>query len=183
MDITALVNITSRAWSLPILAQMNDGTQGRQAPLVAATGAGRTAFAQSMDHLMQIGLVERNPGHGHPLRPEFRLTDRGRQAAAMASRVMAATGAEDLALLRRAWTLPVLTTLGNTSHFNHIRRNLGPITDRALSQSLRLMEDRAWVARRVDATARPPRPLYRAINTGAVISRIAAPHVGFGPPH
>lgn len=35
-----------------------------------------------MDHLIKIGLLERNPGYGHPLRPEFRLTQLGIEAAA-----------------------------------------------------------------------------------------------------
>lgn len=86
MDIKFLVNVTSRAWALPILAGLHDGVPGRQAPLLTATGASRTAFAQSMDHLIGIGLLERNPGHGHPLRPEFRLTKQGAGVAELASK-------------------------------------------------------------------------------------------------
>ena len=80
MDISEIVNVASRAWALPILNCLHGGVPGRQAPLLAATGAGRTAFAQSIGHLIEIGLVERNPGHGHPLRPEFRLTEAGKAA-------------------------------------------------------------------------------------------------------
>jgi len=86
MDIDAFVNATSRAWAIPILSNLHAGIAGRQAPLLAATGANRTAFAQSMDHLISIGLLERNPGYGHPLRPEFRLTQPGVPAAAIAQR-------------------------------------------------------------------------------------------------
>lgn len=87
MDISLFVNITSRAWALPILSNLHTGVAGRQAPLLAATGASRTAFAQSMEHLISIGLLERNPGHGHPLRPEFRLTPSGIKAAAIAHKI------------------------------------------------------------------------------------------------
>ncbi len=170
MDIEALVNLTSRAWSLPILARLHDGVPGRQAPLLAATGAGRTAFAQSMVHLIDLGLMERNPGHGHPLRPEFRLTARGVPVAALAHRVLSVSGERDQDLLRRAWTLPVLTTLQRPRHFTGIRRDLGGITDRALSQSLRGLEERDWVRRSVSDAARPPRPVYCAVNAGEAIS-------------
>ncbi|MFV0385537.1 winged helix-turn-helix transcriptional regulator [Paracoccus sp. (in: a-proteobacteria)] len=179
MDITAFVNITARAWAIPILSHLHAGVAGRQAPLLAATGASRTAFAQSMEHLISLGLLERNPGHGHPLRPEFRLTQKGAAAAAIAHGVQNVSTKEDQDLLRRSWTLPVLTTLHRPRHFNEIKRNLPTITDRALSQSLKSMEVRDWVCRDVDVAARPPRSIYRAVNRGGEISRITAPEIIF----
>ncbi|MVO15316.1 transcriptional regulator [Rhodobacteraceae bacterium CY05] len=179
MHIESFVNITSRAWALPILSSMHAGIAGRQAPLLVATGASRTAFAQSMDHLITMGLVERNPGHGHPLRPEFRLTPLGIAAAEIASKIQNVSADEDQDLLRRSWTLPVLTSLHSSSHFNDIKRKLPRITDRALSQSLKSMEVRSWVRRSVDETARPPKSIYEAVNTGAVISKVMAPEIRF----
>ena len=177
MDIDLFVNTTSRAWAVPILANLHAGIAGRQAPLLAATGASRTAFAQSVDHLISIGLLERNPGYGHPLRPEFRLTELGISAAALANKIQRVTAEEDQDLLRRSWTLPVLTAIHRPSHFNEIKRNLRTISDRALSQSLKKMEIRSWVHRHVDDTARPPRSIYRAVNTGGLISSIAASEI------
>ena len=177
MYIATFVNITSRAWALPILSSLHGGIPGRQAPLLTATGASRTASSQSMDHLISAGLIERNPGHGHPLRPEFRLTPPGRPAAALAHKIQSATAAEDHDLLRRSWTLPILASLHAPRHFNDIRRTLLTITDRALSQSLKSMEDKNWVRRSVTDTARPPRTLYAAVNTGKRISQIAGPEI------
>ena len=134
MDILSLVNITSRAWAIPILSNLHAGIAGRQAPLLAATGASRTAFAQSMDHLIAMGLLERNPGYGHPLRPEFRLTQQGIAAAAIANKIQTVSAQQDQDLLRRIWTLPILTAVHTPSHFNDIKRNLHRVTDRALSQ-------------------------------------------------
>ncbi|KIC36791.1 winged helix-turn-helix transcriptional regulator [Leisingera sp. ANG-M7] len=179
MDIEAFVNITSKAWAMPILSCLHSGIAGRQAPLLAATGAGRTAFAQSMDHLIEIGLIERNPGYGHPLRPEFRLTQLGIAAAALAHKIQGVSTAEDQPLLRRSWTLPVLTSLHTPSQFSGIKRTLPTITDRALSQSLKSMEARNWVCRSVDSAARPPRSIYCAVNTGGRISRLIAPEITF----
>ena len=75
MDINLIVNVCSKAWALPILAAMGDGVPGRQAALLNATGAGRSSFASSVTHLIDLGLVRRRGGHGHPLRPEFELTE------------------------------------------------------------------------------------------------------------
>lgn len=179
MDINLFVNITSRAWALPILAQLQSGTPGRQAPLLAATGAGRTAFAQSMDHLITLGLMERNPGYGHPLRPEFRLTEQGQAAAKLAGEINRVAQEDDRDLLRRTWTLPVLATLHSPRHFSEIKRTLPPITDRALSQSLKTMEARDWVHRHVDDQTRPPRAHYTAVHRGSLLSDITAAAVTF----
>lgn len=179
MYIASFVNITSRAWALPILSSLHAGVAGRQAPLLAATGASRTAFAQSMDHLIKNGLLERNPGYGHPLRPEFRLTALGKEAAAIAHKVQRVSSKDDQSLLRRSWTLPVLASLQTPRHFNDIKRNLQTITDRALSQSLKSMEVRDWVQRSVDETARPPRSIYSAVNTGGMISKITGSEISF----
>jgi DNA-binding HxlR family transcriptional regulator len=177
MYIETFVNITSRAWALPILSTLHVGVPGRQATLLTATGASRTAFAQSMDHLIKIGMLERNPGYGHPLRPEFRLTQLGSTAAAIAHQIQGVTADEDQDLLRRSWTVPVLTSLHTSSHFNEIKRSLPTITDRALSQSLRSMENRNWVRRSVNEAARPPRSIYCAVNTGGMISEITGPEI------
>ena len=174
MDISDIVNLTSRSWSLHILAALHRGTAGRQAPLLAATGASRTSFGQSLKHLITLNLLERNPGHGHPLRPEFRLTAKGQRIAAIAHQVLTLENNQtDKTLLRRTWTLPILAVSNRPRHFSHLKSHLPAITDRALSQSLKSIEAHDWIARSIDTQSRPPRPLYHAINEGAQISAIA----------
>lgn len=172
MDITQLVNLSSKAWSLKILSLMHSGTSGRQAALIAATGASRTAFASSLTHLLQMGFLEKNPGHGHPLRPEFRLTKEGKVAAAMADRILAAAGdKEALSILRRSWTVPILAVTGTPMRFSRIRAGLGAITDRALSKSLGILEERRWLDREIDISGRSPFPTYCAANAGLAINQ------------
>ncbi len=172
MDINLFVKVTARAWSLSILALMHSGIPGRQATLLSASGAGRTAFAQSLHHLIDLKLLERNPGHGHPLRPEYRLTPMGVQIAIIASNINTkATLAPERVLLRRAWTIPVLIASREPRHFADIKNKLIPITDRALSQSLKQLQEQHWIKRMVDTETRPLRPLYKATNTGALICR------------
>ena len=174
MDIEILVKLTARAWTLNILASLDAGTPGRQAPLLAATGAGRTAFAQSLSHLFDLNLLERNPGYGHPLRPEFRLTPEGVRIAAIAGRIVKAGARdEDAPLLRRAWTVPVLAACQRPRFFGEIRAQLAPITDRALSQSLKQLQAHHWLQRHTDTDRPPPRPSYLAANEGLIIARAA----------
>ncbi len=171
MDIDLIVKISARAWALNILALVSSGTAARQAALVTETGAGRTALVQSLKHLIDLGLLERNPGHGHPLRPEFRLTEEGHALGAAAQRIHAQGLVNtELKLLRRAWTLPVLAATREPRYFAQIKREVRPITDRSLAQSLTLAEENQWIARKVDLQQRPLRPTYQAVNTGADIA-------------
>lgn len=172
MDINTLVKVTSRAWSLNILALMHSGTPGRQAPLLSASGASRTAFTQSLVHLVNLELMERNPGHGHPLRPEYRLTPKGVEIAQVAEKIqIIAPDRTQNAILRRAWTVPVLALSQKPRYFGEIKNKLGPVTDRALSQSLYQLQAHHWVRRDVDTTKNPPRPQYQAINSGFDVCR------------
>lgn len=174
MDIPTLVKITSRAWSLDILALMHAGTPGRQASLLPAPGAGRTALAQSLSHLVDIRLLERNPGHGHPLRPEYRLTPEGAEAAKIAYRIKGVVSdSSGCNLLRRVWTIPVLVVSQKPRHFTDIKTELDSITDRALSQSLKQLRAQRWLQRTVDTENLPIRPLYQATGTGAQIGMAA----------
>ena len=173
MDIDKLVNVTSRSWSMAILKAMHNGVPGRQAPLLVASGASRTAFAKSLAHLVELGLLERNAGHGHPLRPEYRLTEEGIRFAKMAAAIAdALPDKSGQPLLRRAWTIPVLAVSRRPSRFVDIKSALSPITDRALSQSLQRLEARQWLSREIDITSHPPRPIYQAANEGFRISNV-----------
>lgn len=167
MDISDFVKMTGKAWVLPILGQMAQGVPGRQATLCAATGAGRTALGHSLGHLMALGLLERTPGHGHPLRSEVRLTARGLRVAPFAAQIAEHIKTEQQAvLLRRMWSLPTLVVALDPVRFGTLKGALAPITDRALSQGLRQLEGVGWVDRRVETSARPPRPIYRAVGAG-----------------
>jgi len=173
MDIEQLVNISSKAWALKILALLDSGVPGRQAPLLAATKASRPAFAASLKHLAELKLLEKNPGHGHPLRPEFRLTRQGVDVAAMAGRVLkTAPDGNALTILKRSWSVPILAIAGTPARYTTIKSGLGKITDRALSQSLYFLEERAWLVREMNTSKRTAFPTYHAIEKGAEISRV-----------
>lgn len=167
-----LVKLTSRAWCLNILALMHAGVAGRQAPLLAATSASRTSFASSLGHLIELGLVERNPGHGHPLRPEFRLTPTGADMARIAGKIVDAVPDDsEFAMLRRSWTVPILALTGAPRRFSVIKSDLPKITDRALSTSLHRLEAQDWLRRDIDTSGRLPYPTYRAVNAGIAVNR------------
>lgn len=179
MDMQTLVNISAKAWALKILALLDSGVPGRQAPLLAATNASRPAFATSLYHLVDLKLLEKNPGHGHPLRPEFRLTPQGVIAASVAGQIInAAPDEEAFAILKRSWSVPILVIAGTPTRYSTIKNGLGNITDRALSQSLYFLEESDWLERKINVSERTAFPTYHAIKKGAKINRAVRADLG-----
>lgn len=173
MDIAVLVNLSRRAWALPILAALAAGVPGRQAALVAHTGAPRAALRESLLHLISLGYLRRSTGHGHPLRPEFALTDKGAVIAHRAAQALDVANRSDAGMrpLRRAWTVPILAASPHPLGFGALRAAVAGISDRALSEALKGLEPIGWVERALpDRTARPLRATYRATGPGREIA-------------
>jgi DNA-binding HxlR family transcriptional regulator len=64
-----------------------------------------------------------------------------------------------------------------------IKNELGTISDRALSISLRQLQDRKWIERGISTDAYPPQTFYRAINAAlTAVSAVTSRHAPHGPP-
>ena len=127
-------------------------------------------MSASVNHLQELRLLERNPGHGHPLRPEYRLTPVGRAVAVWAAELdsLLITPADNV-LYRGKWALPVVSGLDPVQRYSEIKRALPALTDRALSICLTRLVDCQWVKRQVDSQSLPPAVSYHTLNKGAVV--------------
>lgn len=147
------------------------GTPGaRFVVLARRLGVSQAALRQTLDDLGVLGLVARNPGYGHPARPEYVLTAAGARVAAPASALMGVleeAGLVDVGV--RKWTLPVLHAVGHApARYGEVRRRAGAVTDRALAGALKDLEGIGWVQRRV-ADGYPPVARYEAAESSAAI--------------
>ena len=84
------------------------------------------------------------------------------------------TDLDAFSVLRRSWTVPILAVTGVPSRFSAIKADLGPVTDRALSKSLGVLEDQEWLRRDIDLSQRTPFPIYHAVNAGLKINQAIA---------
>jgi len=164
--------LCSRAWCLPILSAIGNGTHARVSPLASELGAGRTAITSSLQHLVEHGYLRINAGHGHPLRPAYVLTARGVKVASWAAELDAILQADDWPLARKSWTLPVLRIITPEKRYGEIRAALNPVTDRALSQTLQGMVEQEWLQRAVDTLASPPSVSYAPEGLGKRLSPV-----------
>jgi DNA-binding HxlR family transcriptional regulator len=167
-----LVQLGSHRWLVPLLADLAAHKGARFVELIHRLGMSRDSLTRTLDAAAAIGWVRRNPGHGHPLRPEYILTETGAAAAARAATIAEAQSAIGLppgAATR--WGLPLVAGIG-TGHdrFNALSRLLAPATPRALSQGLTALGKHGLVTREV-LDARPPASRYDLTRAGA---RLAA---------
>jgi DNA-binding HxlR family transcriptional regulator len=172
-----LIALFHHRWAAPALAILSARGGARFAELQRKLGVGRESLRRAVDALLELELVRRNPGYGHPLRPEYLATALGLRVGPMCARVLAA--ADDHDLLLRKWSVPTLVQLDRPRRFSELHAALPGITPRALALALKDLETGALVEREVLAT-RPPSSVYRATSAGRRVRRAlaAAPTAG-----
>jgi DNA-binding HxlR family transcriptional regulator len=161
MSTPELIALFHHRWAPPALALVAERKGARFVELQRRLGVGRESLTRALAALIEQGLVRRDTGYGHALRPEYLATTKGRRAAAMATRILA-SGDPDLLL--RKWSVPVLAELGESRRFSELRVALG-VTPRGLALALQDLESAGLVRREVLPT-RPPSTAYRTTARG-----------------
>jgi len=160
-------------WSLPVLAELHRSGGAKFVTLAHRLGVGRETLRRTLDALVESGLVGRNPGYGHPLRPEYVLTARGRRVGPGAARLvelLRAEGLEDVGL--KKWSLPVVLELASARRFAELRAALR-VSPRALTLALKELARAGLVERRVH-DGFPPSTTYRLTGRARRLRRLAA---------
>ena len=164
------IQLCSRAWSLRILSYLGQGRDARISPMAHELSTGRTAITSSMEYLIALGYVRRTKGHGHPLRPAFCLTRKGEIVADWATELDGLLVPESWSVASRTWSLPVMRLTRSAPRFGQLRSELKPVTDRALSQTLKILASHEWVTRTVNVEAAPPEVSYFPCGMGEVLT-------------
>lgn len=164
---SSLVELFHYRWAVPILTELHHQRGSRFVTLARMLGLSRETLRQTLASLIEGGLVVRNPGYGHPLRPEYVLTDRGWAVAEACGPLLAALRRrhlEDVGL--KKWSMPVLAALTQEPRrFSELRLDLAGISPRALTLALKDLENAGLVERRVTDDY-PPATVYRLTRRG-----------------
>jgi DNA-binding HxlR family transcriptional regulator len=162
------LKLTAGRWLVPLMAHVGAEQGSRFAVMLARLGLSRSALAASLELLQRAGWLARNPGHGHPLRPEYVLTPAGLPIAAFCRNVMAQRerlGLEPDQMPR--WSLPVIARLDpDPARFSALRTALLPVSPRALSLTLKQLLATRLIDRALEADF-PPTALYGLTSRGA----------------
>lgn len=165
--IDRLMALFHRRWACPVMAELHRSEGAKFISLVQTLGANAGAMRQTLDELIDLGWIRRNPGYGHPLRPEYLLTRQGERLApscAELDRSMRALDIQETAL--RKWSMPTLYVIGDRpTRFSEVTDALNRATDRAVSIALKDLTGADLIERRlVDGS--PPGSVYRTAPFG-----------------
>lgn len=158
-----------RRWAVPIIAVLHRRQGERFVYLAHHFAVSRETLSQTLEYLIRNGLVRRNPGYGHPLRPEYLLTEAGETLGSHCLRLVNLLNQKDqTAVGLKKWIMPIVHWLGTSAdagRFSHLLKSHLSLTPKALSDSLKLMEDSELISREVTSSF-PPSTRYRLTGRG-----------------
>lgn len=163
-----LIELTHRRWNIPALAALRRSNGAKFITLLHELGVSRSALSTTLGELIERGLVMKNTGYGHPLRPEYLLTGPGKAVAGHClelAELLQRRSEEDLAY--RKWTLPLVAAIGDgVPRFNALRGSLGvDVTPRAIALGLKSLLAHHWI-RRLVVDDYPPAAGYTLLPAG-----------------
>jgi DNA-binding HxlR family transcriptional regulator len=172
-SLAALVALSQSRWSIPVLALLGKNDGARFAEMLSTLGIARQSLVRTLEGLIAEGWVMRNPGYGHPLRPEYLLTRAGHAIVGTAVAIETTRrrlGLEPADLTR--WSLPIVRSVSDgASRFNELSRALPAASPRTLSQSLKSLVGHRLLARELIDT-HPPASFYRLTRSGATLALV-----------
>jgi len=172
--INRFIMLFHHRWAVTVLDALHRDRGAKFITLHRRLGVGRDTLRATLDALIEQGWVERNPGYGHPMRPEYVLTARGDRLAPCSGRLLDTVRRLEIEPIAfRKWSMPVTWSVGGEPRrFGELREGLPGISPRALTLSLKELEHRGMIVRDV-YDAYPPvttyslqrvaRPIYRAL--------------------
>lgn len=167
-----LIRLCHHRWSIETAAEVARLEGTRFVELQHALGANPVSLRAALDSLIGLRLIRRNPGYGHPLRPEYLPTESGLRLGPSLQALIRYLRAQDLGeTALRKWSLPVLDALaGGKRRFRELEAALLGITPRALAQAIRDLQAIGLVHREIEP-GYPPVPRYSPSPRGRRIAR------------
>lgn len=170
----SLVELVHHRWNIPIIAEIYRQSGAKFVTLVNSLGIGRASLSASLSDLIELGFVVRNTGHGHPMRPEYLLTEAGEAIGndCLSLRHLLRRRKEE-GIAYRKWTLPLVAAIGDeVRRFNEVQLILPDATPRAITLGLKAMLAERWATRSLIDDF-PPTAAYALLPKGrSVLSHV-----------
>lgn len=173
--LATLISLCHFRWAIPVLSELQRTGGDKFVTLQHRLGVSPDALRRSLDSLIAAQLIQANSGYGHPMRPEYVITEQGRAFGKPSADLYS-----QLRVLRiekvclNKWSMPTLVGVeaGNT-RFNAVKRLLPGATARALTQSLKQLTQERLLVRCVTDDY-PPAVNYQTSKQGRLVAQLAA---------
>lgn len=166
-DAAWISKATRYRYSLPVLAELERDQGCKFVTLVRRLDASDRAIRQALDYLIELGWADRNPGYGHPSRPEYILSEVGHSVGPRCLRLWVELNKwSQPEVAQERWPLSLLFEIGKARmRFSDLLKSFPGLTARSLSLALKRLID-AGLATREIVPGNPPQTEYRATPWG-----------------
>lgn len=169
-ELAPVIDLFHRSFAVPIVAILYRDKGAKFVTLANQLPASRATINLTLKYLMAKDLVMRNAGYGHPMRPEYILSEVGQRIGPHCMelvRAVAQLKVDDVAF--RKWPMPVVAAIGRgADRFGEIAESLKVISPRALTGALKDLGEVSLVDREVTGSW-PPHPNYHLSKAGRVL--------------
>jgi len=158
-----MLNLFHHRWSLPVISELQKLSGAKFVTLVNKLKISRDSLNRTLKKLIEEKWIERNPGYGHPMRPEYILSDSGTKLGSSCTAIVDEVERLDLSKIAlNKWSLPILSSICERGQrFSDLKAQFPSITPRALTQSLKSLSERGLIERVVDTNQYPPLVEYK----------------------
>lgn len=144
-------NLFHYRWIIPIIGVLYNQKGAKFVTLLKELKISRSVLTSTLRKLIRQDLVMRNPGYGHPLRPEYILTDKGISLGPFCNDIMMCIiEQKGYHLFQSKWAMQIINLCSKGEvRFSELKSALTPITPRALSEELKSLNSKGFIERKI----------------------------------
>ncbi len=144
-------NLFHYRWIIPIIGVIYNQNGAKFVTLLNELKISRSVLTFTLRKLIEQDFVMRNPGHGHPLRTEYILTDKGNSLGPFCNEMMKCIiEQKGYHLFQSKWAVQIIHFCSSGEvRFSELKSVLTPITSRALSEELKLLNSEGYIKRKI----------------------------------
>lgn len=172
-------NLFHYRWIIPIIGILYDRNGAKFVTLLRELNISRSVLTSTLGKMIAQGLAMRNPGYGHPLRPEYFLSVEGIRLGPFCKEMMACIiGKNAHHLIRSKWAFQIINLCSREEiRFSELKSALTPITSRALSEELKILNSGDFIERKI-IESYPPLTTYSLAEKSLPFIKVIKKHEG-----